>query len=101
MNDAPANLPAIGSAMPTQASPKQESNDKGWSRTKWLTFIALILAAHVVFIFAFGEKKEIISRAVKNVPTLKLADNSDEWIALNDPTLFVLPSRGVSRPPSG
>lgn len=84
MNDAPANLPTAGFAAP-------KPDGEGWSRTKWLTLIALIFAAHIVLIFVFGERKEIVPRAVTNVPVLKLADNSDEMLALNDPTLFALP----------
>jgi hypothetical protein len=83
MNDAPANLPAPG-----LAGPKPQG--EGWSRTKWLTFIAFIFAAHIAFIFALGEKRQIVSRVVTSVPTLKLADDSDELLVLNDPTLFAL-----------
>jgi hypothetical protein len=85
MNDAPANLPALGLAGP---KPKGE----GWSRTKWLIFFVLIFTAHVVFIFAFGKKEEIVPRAVTNVPALKLADDSDELLELNNPSLFALPN---------
>ena len=84
MNDAPANSPALGLA--------ESKSSERWTRTRWLAFIALIFAAHVAFIFAFGEKKQIIPRAVTNVPALKLADNSGELLALNDPTLFALPN---------
>jgi hypothetical protein len=56
-----------------------------------LTLVALVFAAHVLLLFAFGGRKQIVSRAVTNVPTLNLADNSSEWLALNDPTLFALP----------
>jgi hypothetical protein len=56
-----------------------------------LTLIALVFAAHIALLFVFGGRKQIIPRAVTNVPTLKLADNSSEWLALNDPTLFALP----------
>jgi len=62
-----------------------------WTRSRWLTAIALVFAAHVALLFVFGGRKQIVARAVKNVPTLKLADNSSEWLALNDPTLFALP----------
>jgi TonB family protein len=90
MNDAPA----LGLAEPKPqgenwlAEPKRS---EGWSRKKWLAIIAIIFAAHVAIIFAFGEKKQIVPRAVTNVPSLKLADNSGELIALDDPTLFALP----------
>jgi hypothetical protein len=85
MNDVPANLPAIGLA-------GQKPQGEGWSRKKWLAFVALIFAAHVALIFALGEKVEIVPRAVINVPTLKLAKDSEELLALNDPSLFALPN---------
>ncbi|MGH7975185.1 MAG: hypothetical protein ACREDS_08380 [Limisphaerales bacterium] len=85
MNDAPADCPATGLAAP------EPSGAGGWSRTKWLTLIALIFAAHIAFIFAFGKKGKIIQRAVVNVPVLKIANDSDKLLALNDPTLFALP----------
>jgi TonB family protein len=84
MNDAPANLPAIGLAGP-------KPDGENWSRTKWLVLIALVFAAHIALIFAFGEKGEIVPRPAKNVPMLKLANDSDELLALDDPTLFALP----------
>jgi hypothetical protein len=84
MNDAPANVPTLGLAGP-------KSNER-WSRQRWLTLVALIFAAHIALIFLFGEKKQIVARAVMNVPTLKLANESDELLALNDPALFVLPN---------
>ena len=84
MNDAVANTPAPGLAGP---KPDRE----GWSRRKWLAVIAIIFAAHVAIIFALGEKKHVVPRAVTNVPSLKLADNSSEMLALDDPTLFALP----------
>ena len=64
---------------------------EGWSRSRWIFLIAFVLAAHVAFIFIFGTKKQIVSRAVKNVPQLQLADDASELIALDDPTLFALP----------
>ena len=65
----------------------------GWSLRRWLTLVALVFAAQLALIFAFGEYKPITPRAVKNVPALKLATGSGEWLALNDPTLFALPNR--------
>jgi hypothetical protein len=85
MNDAPANLPTLGLGEPIPPS-------EGWSRQRWLTLIALVFAAHVGLIFIFGTKKEIVPRAVKNVPQLQLADNDNELIALDDPALFALPN---------
>ena len=85
-----ARLPA--SAGEAAAAPKPPG-EGSWPCSRWLTLIALVFAVHVALIFAFGERKPVVSRAVTNVPTLKLADNPGEWLALNDPTLFALPHR--------
>ena len=87
----PTGLAGTTRAAP-EAPPRREPQGKGsWTRGRWLTLIALIFAAHVALLFVFGGRKKIDPRAVTNVPTLKLADDSSEWIALNDPTLFALP----------
>jgi len=66
-------------------------NHVRWTRGRWLTLVVLVFAAHVLLLFAFGGRKEIVPRAVTRVSTLALADDSSEWLALNDPTLFALP----------
>ncbi|HEY1719254.1 MAG TPA: hypothetical protein VGH42_13300 [Verrucomicrobiae bacterium] len=83
MNNVPANPPAL--------APSGPKRSEGWSRRRWLALIALVFAAHIAFIFALGGKKEIVPRAVTNVPTLKLANDSDALLALDDPALFALP----------
>lgn len=84
MNDAAANPPA-----PELAEPKRS---KGWTPFRWLAVIALVFTTHIALIFLFGEKKEIIPSAdTKLIPTLTLANNSGELLALSDPTLFALP----------
>jgi hypothetical protein len=72
-------------------NPRPERRGEGWSRTRWLTLIALVFAAQVGFIFALGERHFKPPRAVANVPMLILADDSDELLGLDDPTLFALP----------
>jgi hypothetical protein len=84
MNAADADSPAPGIAGPKPPG-------EGWSRRRWLTLIALVFAAQVGFIFALGERHFAPPRAVANVPQLTLADSSSELLALDDPTLFVLP----------
>jgi len=64
-----------------------------WPLRRWLLLIVIVLAAHVVLIFTFGTRKPVTPRPVTNVPELELASGSGEWLALNDPTLFALPSR--------
>jgi hypothetical protein len=84
MSDAPANTP-----LSEIAGPKPD--DEGWSKRKWFIVIAIIFAAHIAIIFTLGERKQIVPRPVTNVPNLKLADNSGQMLALDDPTLFALP----------
>ena len=87
----PTGLAGTTRAAP-EATPEREPQGNGpWPRGRWLTLVALIFAAHVALLFVFGGRKQIVLRPVKNVPTLKLADDSSEWLALNDPTLFALP----------
>lgn len=88
MNEAHADSPVPG---PAGSKPQSERRDEGWSRQRWLTFVALVFAAQVAIIFALGEKQFPPLRDVKNVPQLTLADSSSELIALDDPTLFALP----------
>jgi hypothetical protein len=83
MNDAPANPPVPGLVEPKPS--------EGWSKKKWLAVVAIIFAAHIAIIFAFGERKQTVPRPVTNVTSLKLADDSAELLALDDPTLFTLP----------
>jgi hypothetical protein len=63
-----------------------------WPLSRWLMLIALVFVAHVALIFAFGERKPATPRTVTNLPELKLATSSAEWLALNDPTLFAQPN---------
>jgi hypothetical protein len=92
MNDAPADSPAAGLAAPKPAGAG------GWSRRRWLTLIALVFAAQVGFIFALGERHFAPPRTVAHVPALMLADNSDELIGLDNPTLFALPNADDFKP---
>jgi len=87
MNQAPANPPALelGEGL------GELKRSEGWSQKKWLAVVAIIFAAHVAIIFALGERKPISPRDISNVPSLKIAGDSDELLALNDPTLFALP----------
>lgn len=63
----------------------------GWPLSRWLVLIALVFAAHVALLYTFGARKQTVPRAATDAPSLKLADRSDEFLALNDPTLFALP----------
>ena len=94
MNGARADSPApgfAGSKPPGEGWPAEPKRSEGWSRRRWLTLIALVFAAQVGLIFALGERHFAPPRAVANVPQLTLANDSDELLALDDPTLFALP----------
>jgi len=71
------------------AAPKPPG--EGWSRQRWVTLVALVFAAQVALIFALSEKQFPPQRVAASVPQLTLADNANELIALDDPTLFALP----------
>jgi hypothetical protein len=72
-----------------------EPNGKGrWTLHIWLMLIALIFVAHITVLFIFGEHTFPAPRPVINVPQLQLANSSSELLALDDPTLFVLPRAG-------
>jgi len=94
MNGTHAGSPAPGFAGPKptgESWPVEPKRSEDWSRRRWLTLIALVFAVQLAVIFEFGEKRFPPPRAVVNVPQLTLADNSGELLALEDPTLFVLP----------
>jgi TonB family protein len=94
MNNASVNSPALELAETRQLDEDRPAGPKrggGWTPGRWLAVIALFFATHVALIFLSGEKKEIVPRAIVNIPRLTLANNSDELIALSDPTLFALP----------
>ncbi len=90
MNPASAESPPAGLAGTVSSRPEPPGAGR-WSHGRWLMLVALAYAAHVIMLFAFGGRKEIVPRPVTWVPTLQLADDADEWLALNDPTLFALP----------
>jgi len=69
-----------------------------WSRRRWWIVILLVFGVHVGLIFALGERKAAVPRAVK-VARLRLVGEGGELLALGDPTLFALPhARGFAAP---
>ena len=71
----------------------ENSEPRPWSRQRWWLFVALVFAAHLGLIFAFGDRKAIAPLPPAPTTALRLASPSDEFIALTDPTLFALPHR--------
>jgi hypothetical protein len=90
------NPPAeSGSAGPTATAPtlpgQEMHGEKRWTRSRWLTLVVLVFAAHLGLLYAFGARKPVVPREAVHVPLLKLADHANELIALENPTLFALP----------
>ena len=85
MNSATAESPPAGQA--TTELP----GDVTWTRSRWLTVVVLVFAAHVGLLFAFGTRQPIVPRRPTKVPALQLAGDAGEILALTDPTLFALP----------
>lgn len=82
-----------GSGDLSLAGEPKPPDKRPWRWSRWLLLIVLVLAVHFVLIFMFGGRKPITPRATTNAPKLALATRSSEWMQLNDPTLFALPSR--------
>ena len=79
-----------GMSSSEEAKPQQKGR---WPMNRWLLLIVVVLAAHVALIFTFGGRKPVTPRVASNVPELELDSRSSEWLMLQDPTLFALPSR--------
>ncbi len=88
MSEAPAesSAPLLGEWVPKPARRRE-----GWSKRRWLAYIALVFAVQVALLFIFGQKHFSPTRPMGKVPHLTLAESSSELIALKDPTLFALP----------
>ena len=69
---------------------------KSWTWMRWLMLIAVVFTLHVALVFIFGAHRETPpSVPPKNAPSLALVEESpDGWTALNNATLFGLPSQG-------
>lgn len=65
--------------------------DRAWTRQRWALFIGIAFAAHVGFIFAFGDRTPMVPRAIVNAPTIQFTAHRGEREQLDDPTLFALP----------
>ena len=106
MKSAAANTPRPATVLgktPNSAgeSPSADPNPPNitwpWRKIFFLTVLAVIV--HVALICFFGTKKQIVPRPVSKVPRLQLAGDHDEFIALENPTLFALPNpRDFSSP---
>lgn len=76
---------------PTPSLPTELRREAVWSRHRWILLILLAFAAHIGFIFALSDRKPLAPRTPAPKPALQLLTGDDDWLALNDPTLFALP----------
>lgn len=68
------------------------AESRPWSCRRWWGMVALVLIVQLALIFWLGDTPLIRRRAAAQTLTLRLAgSDSDELLALRDPTLFVLP----------
>jgi hypothetical protein len=65
--------------------------ERAWTRQRWVLFIGMAFAAHVGFIFAFGERTPMVPRAIVHAPQMQFTTHRSEREQLDDPTLFALP----------
>jgi len=77
-----------------------------WSRRQLLGGIGLLFTAQLALIFALGERGPTKPRPPAAAPVLRVAPQTAETLALQDPTLFALPhpagfaGRAWLRPPT-
>lgn len=64
---------------------------QAWTSRYWLSLATLVFLAQFGMILLFGARKPVSVLTAAHAPTLQLAGADDEFIALNDPTLFALP----------
>lgn len=65
-----------------------------WSRRKWIVLIGSVLAIQTLLILALENRSPAAPRKIASSPLIQLGERvSLQPLALNDPTLFVLPHR--------
>lgn len=83
MNSEASGLPSVAAT---------DDSSSTWTRQRWWTLVLLVFAAHIGFILAFGDRQPVPPRPGSPVTVLNLAHSESELLALNDPTMFALPS---------
>lgn len=71
-----------------------------WSWLQWTAAVAIVFAIHVVLIVVFGARKPLPPGPVERTPSLSMVtETPEDWLALNDATLFALPgNNGFAAP---
>lgn len=78
------------SGLPTVAATEESAGR--WTRRRWWALVLLVFAAHIGFILLFEDRRPVARRPASPVSVMNLAHSESEWLALNDPALFALPS---------
>ncbi|MGO8679142.1 MAG: energy transducer TonB [Limisphaerales bacterium] len=86
--------------MQTPLTMSSQVQDSRWPFRRWVVAVAVVFAAQAGLILWLGERGPVRSRPPGATPALRLAGGiSAEALALQDPTLFVLPHlQGYSGP---
>jgi hypothetical protein len=64
-----------------------------WSRSRWFISILMVFAAQVGLLFALRSRTPMVPPAPAPALSISVATEPAEILALNDPTLFLLPHR--------
>jgi hypothetical protein len=82
------------------ASPESASHpdyppvrETSWSYTRWTVYLLIAFAAHVGLIYSLGNRKPVVPRTVKNDVKLSIAVARNEFLELQDPSVFAGPHR--------
>lgn len=98
MNAAPPDAPHAADYPPVRETP--------WSAWRWVFWLTIVFALHIGLFLGLGNHKPIPQRPVKNAVTLQPVLGMNEFLELNDPTVFAGPHpRGFAgstwlRPPT-
>lgn len=76
------NIPSGFTSVPAASNP---------TRQRIIFLAALFFIAQFLLVYLLGTKKQNVPRAVTHAPHFQLTADTDEIIALGDPTLFALP----------
>jgi len=89
MSDAAADSPRS----PRESWICEPEPREGWSRKKFLFWLAIAILLHLGLIMVFGTKKPVVPIAhAQGVPHLAIVDKETEMMTLADPTLFARPN---------
>ena len=74
--------------MPSPVEPR------GWPAGRWWTAIALVFGLQVALFFFLDDRSPVPGRKPAPAPAFRFSgEQMQEWVSIEDPTLFVLPHR--------